>query len=359
MSPPSPHGHESEFAHPLESVEVDVAVVGGGPAGIAAALWLGRYRRHTVLLDRGEPRNRWVDAAHGYLGFDGTNPAVLLEHARGELDRYDTVTRRLCGVARARAVAAPAAQDSVTGAEPGGDAGLHFTLLTDDGEVIARRVVIATGDADELPQITGFDEHFGADVVTCSACDGYEARDRPVVVLGNVAKVAGFAVSLLDWAASVCVVEDSPEHDPHSEGPLGESADARRALDRAGIGVVRGRVEAFVGRRGSLCAVALRDGTVIACERVFLGLGNHPVTALAEQLGCRVTSTGHVEIDESGATSVPGVFACGDLTPGAQLIARAVASGTVAGIGAARSLWGAGPVPGRPTPAPDPAELEL
>ncbi len=170
----------------------DAVVVGGGPGGLSAALWLARYRRKALLVDAGEHRNRWTEQAHGYLGSDPVDPAVLLGRARSQLGRYDT---------------AACVQDSVTAIRR--SAGDGFTVeLTGGTPVAARRIVLATGVRDEFPAVEGFFDHYGASVFHCPSCDGYEARDRRVVVLGWGAQITGFALELLDWAATVTVVTD-------------------------------------------------------------------------------------------------------------------------------------------------------
>lgn len=311
----------------------DAIVIGGGSAGLAAATWLGRYRRRTLVVDAGEPRNRWVDEVHGYLGRDPAEPGALLHQARRDLDRYPTVLR-VAG--RVEALAA----------EPQGG------FAADVGDVChrARRVVLATGVRDVFPDVDGFFEHYGADVFHCPACDGYQARDLPVVAIGWSEEVAGFALELLDWAASVTVV---------TNGQQFEAADqARAGLARNGIPVVEDEAAALLGDRGALRAVRLRTGAQIDCRLAFFSIGHRPVTDLAEQVGCALDADGHVVVDEHAETTVPGVYAAGDLTPGLHLVQVAAAKGATAGTGCARSLRGERGAPDTPQPGPD-VDVEL
>jgi thioredoxin reductase len=305
---------------------IEVAVVGGGPAGLSAAEWLGRYRRSTVVFDSGEYRNRWVEQVHAFLSRDPTTPAALLDQARTDLDKYDSVQ-----VSEARVLAARKSN------------GL-FELTTDVGGLEARRIILATGVEDVFPDLSGFFEHYGADVFHCPTCDGYEARGRDVAAIGWGAHVAGFALGLFDWARSVTVF---------TNGRPFEGGDADRdLLGRYGIGLVEQPVTELLGERGQLRALQLNGGSQCACQIAFFSIAHKPRTALAEQLGCELTEGGYVHVDYNGATQVPGVFAAGDLTPGQQLVSVAAANGAAAAVEAAESLRGEA-VADRPGDAPD------
>ena len=307
----------------------DAIVIGGGPAGLAAATWLGRYRRRVLVVDGGEPRNRWVEASHGYLGADPVSPAQLAQRARRDLGAYPTV--------RLRSGRAEAATN--------GGRGTGFTVTVDGERLAARRLVLATGVTDTFPDVDGFFTHYGADVFHCPACDGYVAENRNVVAFGWSAHVAGFALELLDWAASVTVVTNG---EPFEGGDVD-----RAALARHGVVVVEDKAGELLGDRGRLEAVRLRSGQTLPCEVAFFSIAHHPVRGLAEQLGCELNEDGHVEVDEHGQTSVAGVYAAGDLTPGLQLVQVAAAKGAIAGTGCALSLRGAPPAPATPEPGPD------
>ena len=301
---------------------------------MSAATWLGRHRRRVVLVDAGERRNRWVERTHGYLGLDPINPGELAERAIEALLEYPTA--ELC-----------AGRVQHATRRPDGNFSLELEVGT---RFLARRVVLATGVEDDFPEVDGFFEHYGASVFHCPSCDGYEARDCPVVVFGWSADAAGFALTLLDWAADVTLVTD---------GSRFEGDDAvRAALDRHGVAVLEDDAVALHGRRGDLRGVQLRGGTTIACEIAFFSISHRPRTQLAARLGCELTSEGCVVVDEHGQTTVPGVYAAGDLTPGLQLVQVAAAEGAVAGVACALSLRGQGPGPGAPTPGPD-AEREV
>lgn len=300
---------------------LDAVVVGGGPAGLSAAIWLARYRTQVVVLDSGEYRNRWVDEAHGYLGSDPTSPVHLLAAARDDLLRYAEASLRAD-----RALTARREQDGT------------FAVGVESGEELhARRLVLATGVRDVLPEVEGFFDHYGAGVFHCPTCDGYEARDRDVVAFGWSEQMVGFALTLLGWARSVTVVTDGRRFE-------GDTHDRER-LAAQGIRVVEGDAVALLGERGGLRGVRLRGDEELGCELAFFSIAHEPASDLDVQLGCRRTDENCAAVDEQGATSVPGVYAAGDVTPGLQLVQVAAAKGTVAGVACARSLRGEGGIP--------------
>lgn len=308
----------------------DAIVVGGGPAGLAAATWLGRYRRRTLVLDAGEPRNRWVDDVHGYLGADPIAPDELLARGRAHVNAYDDVDLR---------------QARVAALEPLDD-GFRVTTAEDSWD--ARRVVLATGVTDVFPDVAGFFTHYGADVFHCPTCDGFEARGRRVVAFGWSAATAGFALELLDWARDVTVV---------TNGQTFEGGAAHQgALARHDVEVVEDEAAELLGPRGGLEGVRLRTGRRLPCEVAFFSIDHQPVTALACHVGCDLDGDGHVVVDEHGESSVSGVYAAGDLVPGLQLVQVAAAEGAVAGTHCALSLRNEPSPPDGAPHGPDVAE---
>jgi thioredoxin reductase len=313
-------------------VSYDAIVVGGGAAGLSAATWLGRYRRKVLVVDTGEYRNRWVERVHGFLGDDPVEPAELLDRARRDLRQYPSVE---LGRGRVRAARVDEAGTFAVQVDTG-DA---------DGELLqARRLVLATGVRDAFPEVEGFFEHYGSDVFHCPTCDGFDARGECVAVFGWSEHVAGFALDLLDWAAEIRIVTDGR----HFEGD-----DRRRdALAAHGIEVIEDAAVELLGSRGRLDGVRLASGARTHCTKAFFSIDHDPVNDLARQLGCEVDEDGYVVVDDKNLTTVPGVYAAGDLTPGMQLVPLAVAQGTVAGVACALSLRGEPPAPGAAAPAP-------
>ncbi len=287
---------------------VDVAVVGGGPAGLSAATWAARYRRSVVVLDSGDYRAAMVERSHGYLGRDAQRPADLIAEGRKELGAYDSTSVEEVRV------------DAIT--RTGG----LFQL----GDLRARRVVLACGVRDVLPDVEGFEEHYGASAFHCASCDGYEARDRHVVALGWGEHVPGFALSLLNWASSVTVVTEGH--------PFAPDDTDRDLLASRGVTVTEERAVSLLGSRGDLQGVRLASGALVEAGLLFFSIAHEPQTYLAVSLGCELDDDGYVRVNDCGETTVPGVYAAGDLVPGLQLVAVAAATGVVAGVGAAQSL---------------------
>jgi thioredoxin reductase len=315
--------------------DVDVAVIGGGPAGLAAAIWAARHRRTVLLVDAGEQRNRATVETHGYLGFDRAAPGTLLAEAEADLANYS-------GIAVERSRVVSAATERVDGVE-------RFRVELDDGcATSAARVVLATGTVDEYPPIADFHEHFGADVFTCPSCDAYEARDRDAVVIGGGQHIAPFALGLYDWASSVTVVTAGLD--------LELTDDQRATLHEYGIRVIDDDVTTIVGPRGSMRSLRLASGEEIPAGSAFFSLATHPRTDLATMLGCALADDGTIRVDEHGETSVAGVYAAGDVTAGINLVQVAAGGGAVAGVSAAMSLRGELGARSSPVPAPDPAE---
>ena len=311
--------------------EVDALVVGGGPAGLSAATWLGRYRRRTLLVDAGRQRNRAVEAVHGLLGRDPVSPAALLADALAGLTQYPHVTVR---------------RGTVASIERAGE---RFAADVDGHRVHASRVVLATGVRDRLPDVGGLTEHYGAGVQHCPTCEGFDAQGRPVVVLGWGEHVPAFATELLDWASEVTVVSDG--------APLEVSDEQRRRLAAVGVDLLDDAAEDLLGSRGDLQAVRLASGREVPAAFVFFSIGHDATVALARDLGCELTAEGVVAVDHEQRTSVDGVFAAGDVTPGMQLVSVALGEGTVAGVAAAQSLHGEPTAPDAPPAAPPPEHL--
>jgi thioredoxin reductase len=310
---------------------LDAIVVGGGPAGLSAATWLARYRRTVLVLDSGEYRNRWADASHGYFSRDPANPADLLARARADLDAYPSAELRHARVVKAAST---------------GDGG--FEVVTETERLTGRRLVLATGVRDQFPEVEGFLEHYGASVFHCPSCDGYEAKGRPVVAIGWSEQVVGFALELLGWASQVTVVTDGRRF----EGDRGH----RDTLERHGVAVLEETALELVGPRGDLRAIRLEGGETVECELGFFSIAHHPLTGLGEQLGCERDPDGYLVVDANGATTVPGVFAAGDVTPGLQLVQVAAGSGATAGVGCALSLEND---PRTPPPLPPDVEDQI
>lgn len=296
----------------MQPKHVDVAIVGGGPAGLSAALMLGRCLRRVAVIDAGEHRNRKAHAIHGYLTRDGASPTDLLRAAETELMRYPTVTLQ---------------SGTVTGVD--GTRGA-FEVRTADGDVIAaRRVLLATGVIDVIPVIEGLPELFGRSVHHCPHCDGFEYAGRPIGVYGQAGFGVEAALAMLAWSDDVVLFTDGR--------PL--ASEDRRRCEALGVAVRDERVVRLDGQDGRLERVVLEGGAAVARTALFLVAGQREQSDLAKLLGCELNADGIIVADEHSVTSVPGVYVAGDASIGEQLVVTAAAQGAIAATKIHASLW--------------------
>jgi len=280
----------------------DVIIVGGGPAGLSAATILGRARRRVVVFDDGNYRNEASRGIHGFLSRDGIHPAELRRIAREQLARYDV---EYLG-------------NHVTSAHPISEG---FVVILDDGsELRCRKLLLATGVRDHLPEIEGARRFYGAGVYHCPYCDGWEVRDRPLAALGP--KCAGLAVSLKTWSDDVVLCTGGPTRL--------KAGDAAR-LDRLGIRVHQQPILRLDGA-DALELIAFADGTTIPCRGLFFDSTQSQTCDLAESLGCAFNNKGTVRTGKLEGTNVPGLFVAGDASRDVQLAVVAAAEGAKAAI---------------------------
>jgi thioredoxin reductase/SAM-dependent methyltransferase len=290
----------------------DVVVVGGGAAGLGAGLTLARARRAVLVVDGGEPRNAPAEHVHNYLGREGTPPRELLAAGRAEVTGYGGHV--LDGTVTA-----------VTREHPG-----FRVLLGDGGVVRARRLIVASGLVDELPDVPGLAPRWGRDVLHCPYCHGWEVRDQPIGVLATGPLAVHQALLFRQWSAEVTLFA-------HTAPEL--TADQQAMLAGRGITVVTGEVAAVEVTRDQVAGLRMADGDVVPCRAVVVQSFFRARSAVLDALGIEPVEMmvdghaigTHVPTDPTGATTVPGVWAAGNVTdPRAQVIAAAAAGVTVA-----------------------------
>jgi thioredoxin reductase len=281
----------------------DCIVVGAGPAGLSAALTLGRARRRVLVLDSGAPRNFAAGEMHGVLGHDGLDPARLRACGVEELRRY--------GIEVRSAEVNPERAETVDGG------------VVLEGHA-ARTLILATGLLDETPAIEGFEAIYGVSAHTCPCCDGWEHRDERIAVLAPTAGGAHLGRLLRQWSADVAVLTDG--------GP-GVDPDEEAALAELGVPVVRESIARFAARDGRLTAIEFSDRPALASDALFFHVGMRPRAELAAALGCTLNEGGFVVVDEQDRqTSVDRVYAAGNCVDPMHNVPLATADGTRAAL---------------------------
>jgi thioredoxin reductase len=280
----------------------DAIIIGGGPAGLSAALMLGRCRRRVIVCDKGEPRNAASKAMHGFLTRDGINPQEFLRLGREELGRYPNVEVRGC---------------EVIAVERGDH---HFSVRTDDGAVfICRLLLLATGLIDELPPLEAMDRFYGRSVHHCPYCDGWEHQDQRLAVFGDGPDSVELALELRIWSDDVVFCAQEPFHPAPKE---------RMLLEANGVAVKEGRIARLEGEGDELRMIVFADQSQVECSALFVSPRQRRRGKLARELGCAIGETGQIECNETQMTNVEGIYAIGNVTRGLQLVIIAAAEGT-------------------------------
>lgn len=283
--------------------DIDCGVIGGGPAGLTAAIFLARFRRRLVLFDGGDSRARWIPRSHNHPAFPGgINGEELLERLRRQLAEFS----------------AERIESDVTAIEPRPDG--RFTVEADAGRFVCRYLIFATGIRDRLPALPDAERLVRAGRIRlCPICDGYELIDRRVAVLGALAGSVGEALFLRTYTPRIALI---------TLGERLELADRdREVVRRAGIEVVEQPVAAIDAGADAGVTVRYRDGATSTFDAVYAGLGNEPRTALARTLGVELAEDGRILTDARQRTSDPRIYAAGDCVTGLNQIAVAMAQG--------------------------------
>ena len=285
----------------MSAKHFDVVVVGGGPAGLSAALILGRMRRRVLLVDTESPANAVSNAMHGFLSRDGTPPAEVRRAAREELRTYDSVAYRRLAARAARRL-------------PAGDFEVD---LADGSEVAARRLLLAHGTRYGLPDLEGVAEVWGRHVFHCPYCHGWEVRDRAIAVYGGGDRAVHQALLLASLSDDVVLLTDGDADLP---------AEQRERLATAGVELVDGRVERIREDGGGL-GIVFAGRAALARHALFIQPKLALASDLAVSLGAALTDVGSVDTDAAGQTSVRGLYAAGDAGSTVQSVAVATGSG--------------------------------
>jgi thioredoxin reductase len=292
----------------------DAIIIGGSFAGLSAATYIARGRRSVCIVDTGSPRNRFAPHSHGFFTHDGSEPGTMLATARSQVDKYSTATF-------IDAAAASATRESD---------GFSVRLAT--GDVLeSTKLVLAFGISDQLPAIPGLAERWGRSVLHCPYCHGYEFSGRRLGVLRVSDLSAQQAMLIAEWGPTTFYLNGDPEPD---DATLLE-------LRRRGVSVDPTPIRGLQGRNDQLSAIEFTDGRTSPVDALYLGAPTRLNSDIAQQLGCELTEGRFgpvVRTDDSRMTTVPGVYAAGDIVRDAHTLTWASADGVTAGLAVHRSL---------------------
>jgi thioredoxin reductase len=299
---------------PTSEKRVEIAIVGGGPAGLSAAIWSARHMHSVALVDSREPRNQETLEVKGYLGLDGVAPAEL--RAKG---------RESC-----RELGVDLVDGRVLRLEQRGDE--DFLLcLEGGGRIWCRRLLLAIGLRDVWPEVPGVADVYGANAHVCPDCDGYDSRGKKVVVIGTGRRAVGMALNLTTWTRDIIICTNGRPADI-------DEPEYCQKLDALNIPVITEAISRVCEEGDRIHCIMLENGMQLDTDKVFFAIGQYPADDLGAQLGCEQDDEGHLVVDDHGLTTVANVYAAGDVTPGPQLAITAAARGAAAALAIHKSL---------------------
>lgn len=287
----------------------DAAIIGGGPAGLSAAIVLGRSCRRVIVFDHGKPRNYAAQAVHCFLGSDGISPDNLRDQGRQEAIYYGAEIN-------------DSEVKSVQCLNEDGDESIRFLTVSESCTVKSRAVLFATGVMDHLPRIAGIDELYGRSVHHCPYCDGWEHRGKHLVALADGRGAVKLALSLQVWSKQVTSCSNG-----HSFSPP-----ERKLLTRNGIAYREERVERMAEQDETRVEISFYGSAPLTCDAVFFGGDQGQRSSLPQTLGCVINHEGLIERDAKQRTGVEGIFVAGDAAGDVQFAIAAAAEGATAAI---------------------------
>jgi thioredoxin reductase len=313
MSEPAPRQTDDADGD-TDDAAFDVAIIGGGPAGLSAAIWLARYLHRVLLVDSGDPRNWETRGINGFLGHPGIRPAELRGMGRDEARSH--------GAALVDAVCETVSRiDEET-----------FELVLVDGvRHTARRLLLAIGLRDVWPDIPGLEHVYGASAHVCPDCDGRDCAEKKVVVIGTGRKAVGMALNLTTWTNEIIICTNGE--------PAGfDLPEYCQKLDALNIPVIQAPITRIQHAGARLHSLDFEGGMSLDADKIFLAVAQYPADDLGAQLGCERDAGGHIIVDDAYHTSVRYVHAAGDIVPGPQLAVAAASDGAIAALAIHKSL---------------------
>jgi thioredoxin reductase len=289
----------------------DVIIIGGGPAGLNAAMILGRSRRKVIVLDSGKPRNRWSDNMNGFLSSDGMDPKEFIKKGRAELAKY-------------------AVELIDTEVESATHSKGQFIVNDINGKVYqAKKLLVATGLKDKVPQIEGIEELYGKSVHHCPYCDGWENRDKSIAVYGKGNDGVGQAIAMKNWSSNITL---------YTDGAKGLRAEDIELLERNEVAYNTEKVVKLEGEKGQLKNIVTNGGKRHAHDAMFFSTGTEQQSDLGRQLGCEFTSDGVIKTRRLQQSNIPGLYVAGDAARDVQMVIVAAAEGAKAGVAINKEL---------------------
>ncbi|KPN12585.1 pyridine nucleotide-disulfide oxidoreductase [Bacillus australimaris] len=290
---------------------LDCAIIGGGPAGLSAALVVGRGRKQVIVFDDELPRNRVTQESHGFITNDGMTPFEIRQAGEADLQKYPNIK-----IKRNRIVDIQKKEES-------------FTLLTHEGDAFeAKKIILATGLQDILPEIEGIHDVYGKTLFSCPFCDGWELKDKALALIAENQRALHMAKLLSNWTKDLIVF---------TNGHVLAEED-KALLTAHSIQVIDVPIVLIDHDNGQLRSLQLANGEIVRREGGFVASEFKQSAPFAEKLGCQMTQNGGIETDILGRTTVSGVFACGDNLGGPAQLVLAAAAGSQAGMGVIHEL---------------------
>ncbi|WP_210150036.1 NAD(P)/FAD-dependent oxidoreductase [Chryseobacterium scophthalmum] len=289
----------------MNETEYEVIIIGGSYSGLSAAMALGRSLRKTLVIDNGKPCNEQTPHSHNFLTQDGKSPKEIAESARKQVSEYETVHFH-----QGKAIDAKKSE-------------IGFEVTTEEGEKFySKKLIIATGITDEIPNIKGFKESWGISLIHCPYCHGYEYKGKKTAIIANGDKAVHISSLVKNLTEDVTLIT-------REEANLTD--EQREKLNRNNIQIIENEIAELKNNNGIAESIIFSDGTEIKFEAVYGAFPFHQHSEIPKNLGCEFTEFGHIKTDQFQKTNVPGLFVCGDNSSMMRSVSNAVMTGNVAG----------------------------